>query len=55
MLFEVINSQGKTIFYTNEKICVPPYKQIKTMLTTGYKFRLDGKIMTKKSLEEFTK
>ena len=53
MFFEVLNSDGKTVFNTSESICLPREKQIKIMLSLGYKFKVDNKILTKKALNEF--
>ena len=55
MFFEVLNSDGKTVFNTSESACLPRGEQIKNMLNIGYKFRVDNKILTKKALNEFMK
>lgn len=54
MKFEVIKD-NKTKFYTHDITCVPPIKQINTMLKCGYKFKLDNKAISKKDLDEMLK
>ena len=55
MFFEVIDSNGKTVFNTTENICLPKEKQIKLMLNLGYKFKVDNRFLSKKTLNEFIK
>ena len=50
MKFEIIKD-NKTKFYTHDISCIPPIKQINTMLKCGYKFKLDSKAISKKDLE----
>lgn len=50
--FEVINPDGETVFNTESKKCIPTKSQIESMAKAGYKFKLDGKSISKKKLED---
>lgn len=50
--FEVFNSENKRVFYTENRKCVPSNKQLGLMQRAGYKFKLDGKAISKKKLDE---
>lgn len=54
-LFEIYNEKGNRLFYTNSEECLPPKEQISSMLNAGYKFKLNGKSITKKALNELIK
>ncbi len=53
MKFEAIDIKGDTIFNTTQKSCIPDKPQIESMCSVGYKFKIDGKIISKKKLLEF--
>lgn len=46
MKFEVINSNGRCMQTTNHPECVP-YNFLESMANYGYRFRVDGKIVSK--------
>lgn len=50
MKFEIIQNGGR-IFYTEQLSCLPPKKHLDMMSKNGCKFKLDGKIATKKMIE----
>ena len=50
---KIINDRGKTVMSTSYIECFPSKSQINSMIQNGYKFRLNGKIISKKALEEF--
>lgn len=52
MKFEIFNEKNKVVFNTQEKQCLPDKHQINTMIKIGYKFKIDGKLLTKKQLTE---
>lgn len=52
MKFEVINDKGKTVMTTQSVNCIPTKQQCEHMMKTGYKFKLDNNILSKKKLEE---
>ena len=52
ILFEILNSFGKRVFFTEYKECIPPKQQIENMSKAGYKFKIDGKNATKKKVLE---
>lgn len=52
MKFEVIDNKGNTIFNTTEKTCLPSKSEIESQAGAGYKFKIDGKIISKKKLLE---
>lgn len=53
MKFEVINISGKKVMCTSHFECIPSKAQIEDMLKTGYKIKVDNKILTKKNIEAF--
>ena len=53
MNFEAINDKGVVTFRCKQKSCVPTMDEIKSMLNAGYKFKIDGKIVTKKRIKEW--
>ena len=50
MKFEIFQN-GTKIFHTSQGSCIPPKRQIDIMSKTGCKFKIDGKIATKKAIE----
>jgi hypothetical protein len=50
---KIINDRGKAVMSTSYIECFPSISQIASMVQNGYKFRLNGKIISKKALEEF--
>ena len=55
MLFEVYSEKGSRLFYTSNEECLPPKEQVNSMMNAGYKIKLDGKLLTKKVLNELIK
>lgn len=55
MNFEVINEKNNVVFNTPQKECIPSKQAINTMLKIGYKFKIDGKALTKKQINELLK
>ena len=52
MKFEVINSNSTTVMQTETWACIPDEDTLKSMAKAGYKFKLDGKAITTKKLNE---
>ena len=52
MKFQVINSVGDSIFCTYFPSCLPSNNQLDLMVETGCKFKVDGKIVSKKKVKE---
>ena len=52
MLFEVINDKNKRVMCTESVACVPDRATLMSMSKTGYKFKLNGKATSVKSLIE---
>lgn len=48
MKFEVINDKGRTMMSTTCLSCIPNADQIDAMIKHGYKFRINGKPVSKK-------
>ena len=46
-LFEVIGPDGKGKMQTHTLSCLPTVSEIKSMVSCGYKFKLDGKAVSK--------
>lgn len=52
MKFEIINQEGKTVMQTEFAECIPDKEIINSMMKNKYKFKIDGKITTKKKIDE---
>jgi hypothetical protein len=52
MKFEVINDKNIPVMSTIYASCIPSSDAISSMSKAGYRFRLDGKIMSVKKLNE---
>lgn len=52
MKFEVINNESTTLMQTTTWLCVPDEDTLKSMSKAGYRFKLDGKAITVKKLNE---
>lgn len=55
MKFEVLNFQGQVMAVCKDKKYVPDVKVMDSMHDNGYKFRLDGKIISLKQAKAFKK
>lgn len=52
MKFEVVNMYGKTVMHTSQEKCIPDKNERNLLYAAGYRFKLNGKTITKKKLEE---
>ena len=50
MIFQIYNDRGDIIFTTADSECLPNAKDIQSMVKAKYKFKLDGKMITKNKL-----
>lgn len=55
MKFEVINDKGVAVMQTGSESCVPNEDELVIMNRAGYRFKVDGKIVTMKKLKEIGK
>ena len=56
MIFQIYNERGDIVFNTTDIECLPNEKDVQSMVRARYKFRLDGKIITKNKLfDKFNK
>lgn len=54
--FEIYNDKGNRVFYTFQGSCIPSKLEIESMSKAGYKFKMDGKNISKtKLIERITK
>lgn len=53
MNLAIYDDKNKTVFQCDKKSCFPTVNEIKSMAASGYKFKLDNKIISKKKLLEF--
>ena len=53
MYFETINRDGRAMMSTTFISCLPDIKGIESMSKAGYKFRINGKMVSKRKLIEF--
>lgn len=51
MKFEVVNDKNKTVYYTHKEKDIPCKEYLNSMGGAGYKFKIDGKILSKKKVE----
>jgi len=51
--FKVINSNGNSVMSCRDTGCIPDEAQLTDMAKAGYKFMLDGKIVTIKKIRDF--
>lgn len=49
MKFDVINDKEKVVMTTTSVSCIPDKDMLDSMSKSGYKFRIDGKVVMKKS------
>ena len=54
-LFEIFNEHNKRIFVTKEIACLPEKEHINLMLSNRHKVKIDGKVATKKAINELLK
>lgn len=52
MKFEIINQEDKTVMQTGYVECIPDKETIDFMIRGRYKFKIDGKIVSKKKIDE---
>ena len=55
MKFEVINDKNKVVMHTESMSCIPNREIVESMITSGYKFKVDNKILTKKKIIDLIK
>lgn len=54
MEFEIINDKNKTVMRTETLSCIPDKEILSSMSKAGYRFTLNGKIMSSHKLNEHT-
>lgn len=54
-LFEVFNEKGNRVFFTIYDSCIPSKDEIDIMTKNGYKFKANGKFLTKKAINKLLK
>ena len=55
MKFEVINDKSKPVMTCTQESCIPLADILKSMSAAGYKFRLNGKVVSAKKIMELRK
>ena len=53
--FEIFDSLETRVFNALDKPSIPPKEHIDAMLKNGYKIKIDGKLTTKKTINELIK
>lgn len=53
MLFSVYDDKNILVMTTNSKKCIPDETQLSNMSSNGYKFKINGKIISLKKLKDF--
>lgn len=49
MIFQVFNSDGNCVMVTEDESCIP-YTDIESMSKAGYRFKIDGKVVSKNTV-----
>lgn len=52
MLFEIYNEHNSRIFVTKYMECLPKKEYLNSMLSNRHKVKIDGKVATKKTINE---
>lgn len=52
-LFQVINQAGKVVMYTDHQECLPDEVQLTELASAGYKFRLNGKVVSSTKMKDY--
>ncbi len=52
MKFEIFNDNGVILFNTEYIECIPHYKELSSMSKMRYKFKINGKIVSIKKINE---
>ena len=52
MNFEVVNDKNKTVMRTSSPSCVPDKDMLNLISKAGYKFKIDGKVISCKNIVE---
>lgn len=55
MLFEVIDPSGLGMMRCNSQECIPEVRTLTSMTSAGFKFKLNGKIISLKKLKDLLK
>ena len=55
MRLEAYNDKNSRVSITDYEECFPSKQEANSMLKNGYKLKLDGKVMTKKAINELFK
>lgn len=55
MKFEIVNDKNKTVYFTHTVSDIPQKEHLSAMSNAGYKFKVDGKIVSKKTIEDMLK
>ena len=55
MKFEVVNDKNKVVMNTTSPGCIPSKDALSLMSKAGYKFKLNGKVVTIRKLYETLK
>lgn len=52
MKFEVIDDENNIVMTTNSYECLPTQSEINSMIKSRHRIRIDGKIATKKKIDD---
>jgi hypothetical protein len=53
--FQIIDSNNSIAMRTNHISCIPPDSHLASMETIGYKFKLDGKFVSRRKINTLRK
>lgn len=52
MKFEVVNRDGQVVMWTDSVDCIPAPNELDVMTSAGYRYKIDGKIVSKSKITE---
>lgn len=52
IVFLIIDANGNPVMRTDSVSCIPPDHQLLSMESIGYKFKYDGKIVSRRKIAE---
>ncbi len=50
MRFEIYNTIGKVVMWTESQECIPPIDELKVMASANYHYKIDGKSVSYKEV-----
>lgn len=52
MKFEVVNKDGQVVMWTDSIDCIPTSDELDVIASSGYRYKIDGKVVSKSRVNE---